>query len=37
MFYKNYTIIIDNINKLVWLALMSTWLVEGTKVTDIFK
>jgi hypothetical protein len=35
--YKAYTLAIDNINKLVWLALMIHWLADGTKIVDIFK
>ena len=25
MWYKNYTLIIDNVNKLVWMAPMLLW------------
>ena len=35
--HKIYTLVVDNIIKLVWLALMLHWLIEGTKVADIFK
>jgi len=35
--YKIYTLVIDNIIKLVWLALMIHWLADGTKIVDIFK
>jgi len=35
--YKIYTLVIDNIIKLVWLALMIHWFVDGTKIADIFK
>jgi hypothetical protein len=36
-FYQKYTLIIDNISKLIWIALMLTWLYNGTKIVDIFK
>jgi hypothetical protein len=35
--YQKYSLVIDNVNKLVWLALMVHWLSEGTKIVDIFK
>ena len=35
--YKTYTLVIDNITKLVWLALMIHWLSDGVKLTDILK
>ena len=35
--YKIYTLVIDNIIKLVLLDLMLHWLTDGTKITDLFK
>ena len=35
--YQKYTFVIDNISKIVWLSLMITWLIDGTKIIDIFK
>jgi hypothetical protein len=35
--YKIYTLTIDNITKLVWLALMLHWLSDGTKLIDLLK
>ena len=35
--YETYTLIIDNVIKIVWLVLMIHWLTDGTKVSDIFK
>jgi hypothetical protein len=34
---KIYTFIIDNVIKLVWLALMIHWLFDGVKITDLIK
>ena len=35
--YKIYTLVIDNVIKLVWLTLMIYWLIDSTKMLDIFK
>ena len=35
--YKAYSLIVDNVIKIVWLTLMLHWLTDGTKVGDIFK
>jgi hypothetical protein len=35
--YQKYTIVIENISKIVWLILMLHWLSDGFKVSDIFK
>jgi len=35
--YKVYTLIIENISKLLWLALMIHWLLDGKQYGDIFK
>ena len=35
--YETYTLIIDNVIKIVWLALMFKWLRDDTKVSDICK
>ena len=35
--YKVYTLAVDNITKLVWLALMLHWLSDGVKITSLFK
>ena len=35
--YKIYTLVIDNITKIVWLVLMLHWLSDGVKITDLIK